>query len=81
MGVWKCEYTDTFGGEANYSWVRRAEIEDNDVPPLTTRQVVCRAKRALNIVGLRGRGYWHGDQWEFRPYGCATVAFVSYEHK
>ena len=22
-----CELTDTFGGQANYSWVRRAEVE------------------------------------------------------
>ena len=29
MNTYKIEITDTFGGEANYSWVRRYEIAAN----------------------------------------------------
>ena len=44
------EMTDTFGGEANYCWVRRAEIEVPDGTD-TSRIIVRRAKKALGITG------------------------------
>ena len=72
------EYTDTFGGEANYSWVDRAEIT---VPAgASERTITRRVKAALGLTGMRGRSYWCGDLWEFRPYGCATVAFATVQY-
>jgi len=69
------EYTDTFGGEANYCWVRRATL---DIPDGTGRRAIMRrAKAAMGISGLRGRSYSHGDMWEFRPYRCCTVMFAN----
>lgn len=71
----ECEYTDTFAGEANYCWVRRATIE---IPHGTTgRAIVRRAKAALGLTGVRGRMESHGEFWEFRPYRSATVAFFN----
>jgi len=86
------EYTDTFGGEANYSWVRRAVVT---MPELThygydggtnygkankvyQRELMKRAKAALGLTGVRGVRHDHGDAVEFRPYGSATVLFVTY---
>lgn len=69
------EYTDTFSGEANYSWVRRAELTIPD--GLSDLTVMRRAKLAIGINGFRGRTYSHGDTWEFRPYGACTVMFAS----
>lgn len=76
MTVWNVEYTDTFGGEANYCWVRRARIEtpDNASDSLVMR----RAKAAVGISGARGRRTSYGDSLELRPYGCATVMFVTW---
>lgn len=69
------EYTDTFGGEANYSWVERAELE---LPvDLSDRAVMRRAKAVVGLSGVRGRSYCNGDTWEFRPYRCCTVMFAS----
>jgi hypothetical protein len=76
---WECEYTDTFGGEANYSWVRRETVEVPDrlyMPSATPRHLGTRFKRALGLTNVRGRTYWQGDSWEFRPYKTATVAFA-----
>lgn len=90
--TWDCEYTDTFGGEANYCWVRRAAI---DMPELThygydgstnyakanrtyQRELAKKAKAALGLTGARGVSYWHGDTWEFRPYRSATVVFATF---
>jgi hypothetical protein len=70
-----CELTDTFGGEANYSWVRRAEAELSD--GATDRAIVRAGKAALGLTGCRCRTFNHGDQWELRPAGSLTVAFLT----
>ncbi len=70
-----CEYTDTFGGEANYCWVRRESME---LPQgISDRALVRRAKAALGLTGVRGKMDNMGDGWEFRPYGSCTVAFFT----
>lgn len=86
------EYTDTFGGEANYSWVKRFTVT---MPELThygydggatyvkankiaERELMRRAKAGAGLTGVRGVTSWHGDQGEFRPYGIATVLFITY---
>ena len=71
---WDVEYTDTFGGESNYSWIKRCKVE---TPPRSKQALVMRrAKAALGLSGLRGRTSWWGDGGEFRPHGIATVVFV-----
>jgi hypothetical protein len=72
------EYTDTFGGESNYSWVRRATIEAPDNAPRSL--IMRRAKKALGLSGLRGRLNDFGDMIDFRPYGCCTVLFIHPEY-
>lgn len=86
------EYTDTYAGEPNYCWVRRATVS---MPELThygydgstnyyktnqifERELMRKAKAAVGITGAQGKRYSHGDELEFRPYGCATVMFVTY---
>lgn len=73
MNTYDCELTDTFGGEANYSWVRRATVQAD-----TDRQLVRRAKAALGLTGVRCRTSSYGDLIELRPCGSATVAFITY---
>jgi hypothetical protein len=75
MTTFTCEYTDTFNGEANYSWVRRATIE---APEDATRATIMRrAKAALGLTGVRMRTIRdHGDLIEARPYCMCTVMFI-----
>jgi len=92
--IWEIEYTDTFGGEANYCWVNRAEIsvlpQERDTVYTSASgaakkrrayalDVVRKAKAAMGLTGARGKSYWHGDSWEFRPYGCCTVLFATFK--
>ena len=91
MHIYAIEYTDTFGGEPNYSWVKRKTVA---MPELThygydgthyakpakifDRELMRKAKAAVGLTGVRGVTYKHGDDIEFRPYGSATVLFINY---
>ena len=90
--TYEVEYTDTYCGEANYSWVVRKEIsvpewtafKDFDgngrIEPKGYQQTLMRkAKAAVGITGMRGKTYRHGDMYEFRPYRSSTVMFVVYK--
>jgi hypothetical protein len=72
------EYTDTFGGEANYSWVKRVELP-KQLEHHTPREIMRRAKAEMGLTGVRGRTYTGGDMIEFRPYGMCTVLFVFWQ--
>lgn len=75
---WSVELTDTFGGEANYSWVRRDTIA---LPSgATDRQIITAAKAALGLTGSRCRRFSYSDGFELRPVGSLTVAFIIPTH-
>ena len=92
MNKYSVEYTDTFAGESNYSWVKRAVVV---MPELTRygydggtnyarankvykRELMKKAKAAMGITGLRGVSHDYGDMIEFRPYGQLTVMFITW---
>lgn len=90
--IYSIEYTDTCGGEANYSWVKRGTVTVPDwdhfagwdgngrrEPKGFQAYVMRQAKKRAGITGLRGRTYRVGDGFEFRPHGVSTVLFVNYE--
>jgi hypothetical protein len=71
------EYTDTFGGEANYSWVKRHE---EDFPEnISDLSLMCRAKKWAGLSNVRGRTENFGDCIAFYPRGYNTVLFVNAE--
>lgn len=74
----KFEYTDTFGGDANYSWVKRYEIE---APAnISDLALMRRAKSWAGLTNIRGRSENWGDSLAFYPRGCNTVLFVNAEY-
>lgn len=90
--IFDIEYTDTFGGEANYAWAKRASV---DMPELThygydggtnyvkanrifNRELIRKAKAEMGLTGVRGVTTHYGDMIEFRPYRSCTVMFVTY---
>ena len=94
MHTYEYEYTDTFGGEANYSWVKRGKVH---VPELThygytgssdgtyskadkaqRRQVVTLVKRDIGLTGVRGAVEEWGDCIVLKPYGMNTIVFITF---
>jgi hypothetical protein len=81
MGIIKFEHTDTFGGESNYSWVRREEHEiDESKKPLSDRAIVRRAKAFAGFTGRASRVENCGDFIAIWPRGLCQVCFVTFEY-
>lgn len=86
------EITDTYGADANYSWVSRHTLS---MPELThygydgatnyckankvfRRELVKKVKAIAGWTGWRCEVSDFGDTIEIRPRGAAMVAFVTY---
>lgn len=95
MDKWDVELTDTFAGEANYSWVKRATIEMREIEPdniytsaatvvkkrnAYRRELIRKAKAEMGLTGVRGRMHYFGDFYEFRPYKTCIVMFVRFNY-
>ena len=93
MNQYQIEITDTFGGEANYSWVKREKIA---MPELThygydgssnyvkankayRRQLVRKAKAIAGWTGARCNVEDYGDMIRIEPRNACLVAFVTYD--
>ena len=69
------EYTDTFGGEANYAWVHRTDLPD-DVDPADERTIVRMAKAWAGLTGVPCRRGVYADSIVLYPRGMCTVLFI-----
>lgn len=92
MQTYEYEYTDTFAGEANYCWVERGKVSVPDLTAYgydgcqgyakaSKRQdthIMRKVKSALGLSGIRGKREDWGDTIVFRPYGIATILFITY---
>lgn len=92
MNKYLVEYTDTFAGEANYSWVKRANVTMLELThygydggtnytkanKIYNRELMKRAKAAMGLTGVRGVVHDHGDTIEFRPYRSCTIMFITW---
>ena len=75
MVKWEAEYTDTFGGEANYSWVTRKEFELPE--SASDLAVVRKAKALLGLENVRCKRGEMGETITLKPYGSCTIAFIT----
>ena len=67
-------YTDTYGGEANFSWVKREVLDTNTK---CDRVLMKKAKRLIGITGSKGVTSSHGDDITFQPYRLGTILFIT----
>lgn len=72
------EVTDTFGGEANYSWVKRGLAPSKESEDFSDLAAVRRVKREIGWNGVRCRVSNYGDIIELRPYGMCQVCFITF---
>ena len=72
------ELTDTFGGEANYSWVRRGEIDTKEGEDFSDLAEVRRVKKALGWEGVRCTKDNYGDSITLHPVGMCQACFITF---
>lgn len=73
----KIEVTDTFGGESNYAWVRRVNL---DVPEgLSDRAIVRRAKAAIGWTGERCTRENMGGGIALWQHDACVVCFINWD--
>lgn len=70
------EVTDTFGGEANYSWVKRHEIRGMEGK--SDLAVVRAVKKLIGWNGHRCRVENFGDEIWLYPAGVCQVCFITF---
>ena len=79
MATINIELTDTFGGEANYSWVKRETLTIPDDMPVHT--IVRRVKKLMGVTG-RHHTSDNGDVIYITPYRSnllLTIIFMEAE--
>jgi len=69
--------TDTFGGEANYGWVKRYEFAPRNIE--SQRSVIRQAKALANMTAVKADTYDYGDSYTVKPRGYNQVIFVDFE--
>ena len=69
------EHTDTFGGEANYSWAKREAYTGKAIAP-SSLSLVRAAKKWAGISGIRCRTEHYGDMIAIYPQGLCQVVFI-----
>lgn len=80
MATYDVEVTDTFGGEANYCWVRRYTVDGScSTASHADRKLVRAAKRAAGWSG-RTVSTNFGDMIEVRPRdrSVCQIMFITY---
>lgn len=76
------ELTDTFCGEANYSWARRGSVEvkqrkESESYKAHESRIIRAVKASLGYSGQRCRRVDMGDTIALYPAGECTVIFIS----
>jgi hypothetical protein len=72
--LWIVETTDTFGGQANYSWCDQAAVTIPD--DATDRQTVRALRAAAGLTGSSARTVPMGEGYEWRHPGACVVTFA-----
>ena len=73
MNKYNYEQTDTFGGDPNYSWVRRGEVESKSM-----LGAVRKVRKELGLNGIRCKREDFGDMISLRPRGVCEIVFINF---
>lgn len=72
------ELTDTFGGDANYSWVKRGTIETKPGEDYSDLAAVRRVKKEIGWSGYPCRTENYGDMIAIYPRGICQVCLITF---
>jgi hypothetical protein len=74
MHTFNFEYTDTFGGQANYTWADRGIVIAD-----TATEAAKKARAELGLTGVKGDiKFKTEDEIWWVPRGCCTILFITF---
>lgn len=73
MNTYSVEFTDTFGGEANYCWIRRYEVKARSL-----RGAIVAGKRKAGFTGRHTRSDM-GEGCRIDFVGACIVGFIDFK--
>lgn len=76
LATFDAEVTDTYGGETNYGWVRRASFQAPQDASDTA--LVRMGKAALGMTGQRCVRSTYGDTIQLDVVGACIRAFITF---
>ncbi len=74
------EYTDTFCGEANYSWVRKGSHNFKEGEEVSDTKAIRYVKKYLGLTGTCCKKVNMGDSIALYPSGSCTVVFIDFHY-
>ena len=78
-GFWHIEVTDTYAGEANYSWVRKYVMPC--VCQESRKTIVTKAKALAAYTGVKCETVWYPDQAIIRPRNACVQISITWSDK
>lgn len=76
LELWEVTYTDTFGGNPNWSWKETHTFTSK--PGVSTRVLMRKAKALVGLTGIRGVTEDNGTEISFVPDDRPTILFITY---
>lgn len=73
----KIEVTDTFGGEANYRWVNRYELDL--IEGESELKMMRRIKKVIGYNGVKCKKTDFGDMIKLKPRDFCTIIFITFQ--
>lgn len=67
------EHTDTFAGEANYSWVKRGDVSYEN-----KRELVKKVKSILGLTGVNCNRIDYCDMIVLKPRKICQIVFITF---
>lgn len=71
-GIWRVTHTDTFGGEANFSWVNKWDFPGEKPPSIRA------VKKLTGLTGIRCVVEDMGEGISIKPRGLCQIVFVDW---
>lgn len=72
------EITDTYAGEANYSWVKRGKIEAKPGEEYSDLAAMRRVKKAIGWENVKCKKENYGDMIVLKPIGQCIICFITF---
>lgn len=70
-------HTDTFGGDANGSWMKRYSFLCSS--KVTTRSLVLKAKKLSGLTNHKSSTHDYGSEMTIKPAGLNQILILSFE--